>query len=285
MKLPDAARRLRPRQQRGLHRLEHEQRDAGEKDAVAEVGDHGIPLLAVGGEDRGEHRPGVEEGGGAHRPDEQPSQVRCDLDPRRVRTGLGLQRPARRDVGDPEQRRHGDGHAVVPGRLEPERGQQHAEHDAHDPVGAHHDGVGAEAARSGAHTAGEVRRRVADEREQQRHHHHPVAIEVVAGDDRAERDDHERNETAEEDAEPGDLVRDGPAALAERAAGADSPPELLLQRQEEPGRQRERGEPQRGDRLELVGAADGVLADLEEEVGGDAGDEQPQRDRDRSLGQ
>ena len=153
------------------------------------------------------------------------------------------------------------------------------------PVGAHHDGVGAEASRSRAHAPREVGRRIAGEGDDQGHDHHPVAVEVVGGDDRAESDDAQRHDPAEQQAEPGDLVGDRSAALVESAAVADGAPELLLERQEEPGRQGERGEPQRGDRLERVGAADRVLADLEEEVGGDAGDQQRQRDGDGSLRQ
>ena len=47
----------------------------------------------------------------------------------------------------------------------------------------------------------------------------------------------------------------------------------------------ERGEPQRRDRVELLGAADGPRADLEERVRRDSGDEQGRGDRDRALGQ
>ena len=77
----------------------------------------------------------------------------------------------------------------------------------------------------------------------------------------------------------------GLAALAERPAVGERPAELLLEREEEAGRQGERGEPQRRDRLELVVAADGPRADLEEGVGRDAGDEQGRGDRDGALGE
>ena len=83
------------------------------------------------------------------------------------------------------------------------------------------------------------------------------------------------------EAEADDLGDDRLAALADRPAVGEGPAELLLEREEEPGREGERGEPQRRDRVELVLAADGPRADLEEGVGGDAGDEQRGGDRER----
>ena len=66
----------------------------------------------------------------------------------------------------------------------------------------------------------------------------------------------EGDDAAEQHAEPGDLGDDRAAALAERPAVADRPAELLLEGEEEPRGEGERGEPQRRDRLELVVAAD-----------------------------
>ena len=65
------------------------------------------------------------------------------------------------------------------------------------------------------------------------------------------------------------MLHDRPAALAEGAPVAEGPAELLLEGEEEPGREGERGEPQRRDRLEGVVAADRPRADDEEGVGGD----------------
>ena len=53
-----------------------------------------------------------------------------------------------------------------------------------------------------------------------------------------------------------DLADDRAAALPDGPAVGERPAELLLEGEEEPGRQRERGEPQRRDRLELLVAAD-----------------------------
>ena len=74
-------------------------------------------------------------------------------------------------------------------------------------------------------------------------------------------------------------------ALAERPAVGDGAAQLLFERQEQPGRQRERGEPERRQRGELVGATDGDGADLEECIGGDAGDQQRDADGNGALGQ
>ena len=95
--------------------------------------------------------------------------------------------PASGDEAHADQRGEGDGEPVRPGGLDADGGEHDAEHDAHDAVGAHDDRVVAEAARARADAAGEVGRRVGDERDDERGHHHPVAVEVVRRDQRAER--------------------------------------------------------------------------------------------------
>ncbi|MFT3853022.1 MAG: hypothetical protein QM733_09820 [Ilumatobacteraceae bacterium] len=89
-------------EQRSLDRLEQEQRDAGEQDALAERGDQLV--LAGLGEDVGGHRTGVDQRGGEHRADQQPAEVRGDLLPAGRRARVGVQLAAPGDVGDAEQR-------------------------------------------------------------------------------------------------------------------------------------------------------------------------------------
>ena len=85
--------------------------------------------------------------------------------------------------------------------------------------------------------------------------------------------------------EPHDLADHGLRALRERPAVRDGPAELLLEREEEPGSQRERGEPERRERGELVGPTDRLRADPEERVGGETGEQQSDPDRNRAFGQ
>ena len=147
------------------------------------------------------------------------------------------------------------------------------------------DGVGVEAAHAGADAAGDDRRRVGGERHHQGDEHDPVAVEVVRGDQRADGEDREQDDGDQQGAEAHDALHDGTAALADRAAVREGPTELLLEGQEEPGGEGERREPQRRDRLELLVAADGPRADLEERVRRDPADEQGDADRRGALGQ
>ncbi len=118
----------------------------------------------------------------------------------------------------------------------------------------------------------------------QRDHHEPVAVEVRRCDDRAEQDDHDRDERDEDRAEPHDLLHHRLTALIDGPAMRERPAELLLEREEEAGSQREHGEPHRRDRSELLRAADSDRADLEERVGGEPGDQQRDADGDGALG-
>ena len=54
--------------------------------------------------------------------------------------------------------------------------------------------------------------------------------------------------------------------------------QLLLERQEEAGRQRKRGDPQAGDRLHGFVAAECNLGDFQEQIGRDAGDQEADAD-------
>ena len=107
---PWPASRLRRGQQRGLHGLEHEQRDPGQQHAVGELRDLGV-LVGLGEQRRGD-RAGVEQGGGEDRAEQQPAEVRRDLAPRRVGARVGAQTAARVHVSDADQRRQGDGEPV-----------------------------------------------------------------------------------------------------------------------------------------------------------------------------
>jgi hypothetical protein len=130
-----------------------------------------------------------------------------------------------------------------------------------------------------------VRRRVSGERADQRDDHEPVAVEVVAGDQWAGRADHHDDRSDQDGTEGHHLADDGAPTLAEGAPMGQGSAELLLQRQEEPRREGEGGEPHRGDRFEGFGATDRDVADLEEGVRGDAGDEQRETDRQGALRQ
>ncbi len=165
-------------------------------------------------------------------------------------------------------------------------GQHDAEHDADDAVGAHDDGVLGEPSAARTDAASQVGRGVADERQRQRDDHEPVAVEVRRWRGTGWRSpcrarampDHHRPEA-------NDLADDRLGALRERPPVRDGPTEFLFERQEEPGREGERHEPQRRERRELVGAADGDRADLEEGVGGEAGEQQRDADGNGPLGQ
>ena len=113
--------------------------------------------------------------------------------------------------------------------------------------------------------------------------HHPVAIEIGARDQRAETDDRQGDEAAEQKAEAGDLGDDRPPSFAEGTALAEASAELLLERKEEARGEGERGEPQRRQRGEVFGAANGVGADLKEQIGRHPGDEQGGGDGNRAL--
>ena len=92
--LGEVARRGEPAEageQRRLHRLEHEQRDAGEQDAVAELGHHLLGLRRVLGQDVDEHWSGVEQRRGEDGAEQQPPEIRRDLLPRRFRPVGGRQ--------------------------------------------------------------------------------------------------------------------------------------------------------------------------------------------------
>jgi hypothetical protein len=78
----------------------------------------------------------------------------------------------------------------------------------------------------------------------QRGDHHPVAVEVVARDERAQRQDGDEDEGDEHGRQADDLGDDRMATFTDRPAVGERSPELLLEREEEPGGEGERGEPQ-----------------------------------------
>ena len=93
------------------------------------------------------------------------------------------------------------------------------------------------------------------------------------------------DDTGEHRAEQHHPPDDGLAALAVGPAVGERPAELLFEGEEEPGRQRECGEPQRRDRGELLLTTERARADAEEGVGGDACDQQRQADGEGALGE
>ena len=76
---------------------------------------------------------------------------------------------------------------------------------------------------------------------------------------------------------------DGLAALPDGAAVSQCPGQLLFERQKETWREGERRDPETGDRLHRLVAAEGDLADLQEQVRGDAGDQQSDPDREGAF--
>ena len=115
-------------------------------------------------------------------------------------------------------------------------------------------------------TACEVRRRVRRERHDQGHHQHPVAIEVSADDPWAQGQRSDRDDRHKADAECSHARHDGLAALPDGAAVSQCPGQFLFERQKETGREGERGDPETGDRLHRLVAAEGDLGDLQEQV-------------------
>ena len=241
---------------------------------------------SVVGEQGGGNDTGVEERGGEHRADQQPAEVRRDLVPARPPgPGRVLRCPRAATKPTATSGASATANPYGPAVVMPMAASIDAEHDAHDAVGSHDDGVVAEASGTRADAAGEVGRRVGDERHGERHHHHPVAVEVVLGDHRAQTARSEEDDAGEHRAERHDPPDDGSAALTVGPAVDERPAELLLEREEEPGRQRERGEPQRRDRVELLVTAERTRADLEERVGRDARDQQRDADGEGALGE
>ena len=88
----------------------------------------------------------------------------------------------------------------------------------------------------------------------------------------------------ERDRERHDAAHHRAPTLVESAAVGKGATELLFERQEEPGSEEERREPEAADRLEAV-LAQGFHADLEERVAGDAGDQQADSDGQRAFGE
>jgi hypothetical protein len=222
-----------PRQERGLDRLEHEQRDARHQHAVAELGDQRLGLVvrktvaAIGpalssapantAPSSSHPRFCVTSAHGASGPGSVPSLPRAPS----VMTATSGERRHRERV----RRRLGDA----------DRREQEADDDADHAVGTDDQRVRTEAAGSGAHAARQVRRRVGRERRGQRRQHPPVAVEVRPGDQRAEdrhRDEHRGGDADAQPEHPGE--HRAPAFTACAAVG-DRTPELLLEGRKKPG--------------------------------------------------
>ncbi len=271
-----------PRQQCCLDRLEHEQRNPRHQDAVRELRDE-LGFFVVG-QQGGGNDTRVEERGAEDGADEQPAEVRCHLVPARLGSRWRLEVSACGDETHREERGQPDREPVRSGGRDADGCEHQAEHDAHDAIGSHDDRVVAEASGSRADATGEVRWRVGDERHRERPHHDPVAVEVVLRDHRAENGEGEEDDTGEHRTERHHPPDDGLAALTVGPAVGERPAELLFEREEEPGRQRERREPQGRDRFELRLTTERTRADAEERIGRDARDQQRDADGEGALG-
>jgi hypothetical protein len=105
----------------------------------------------------------------------------------------------------------------------------------------------------------------------------------VVRDRGAREGDQEQHDAGEHAAERDDLGHDGTTAFAAGSTMREGATELLFQREEDAGREGEGGEPERGDRCELVVASQRPRADPEERVGGDTSDEEAQPDGECAL--
>ena len=117
----------------------------------------------------------------------------------------------------------------------------------------------------------------------ERDHHHPAAAEVLLAQPRPACEHRDGHRHHQDRTEREHLADDRPAAVPEHPPSREGPAELLLERQEEAGRDREGGEPQADHRLEGVVAAEGDLADPEEGEAADPCDQEPDGDGDRAL--
>jgi len=278
---PWAARRARRGSRAACTAWKRKSGTPGEQHAVAELGDQFA--LAARLEQVGRDRARVHEAGCEYRAQQQPSEVRGDLRPRGGRTLLGAQLAPTEHVEEAGEWGERHGHAVGTGTLGAEQRKGDAEHHADGAIGAHHDRIRLEPSAATRHTAGEVHWRVTGERHHQGEQQHPVAVEVGIGDDLAEHQHHHEHRSSEDAAEQGDLAQHRTSTLVECSAGRYRPAEFLLEWQEEPRREGERGEPQRQHRGEGVVAPEGVFPDLQEHERRETRDEQAQPHRDGAL--
>ena len=154
--------------------------------------------------------------------------------------------------------------------------------EADQPVRGHEQPVLLESARAGERAAEEVAEGVAGEGQEQAAEQHPAPVEQLPGEERARGEQEDADDRQQAEREQRGLAQDGQAALAEGPPVGERPPDLLLDREEEAGSEDEGGEPELVDRRRRV-RPQPIAGEGEEGVGGEAGDDEPDRHRDRAL--
>jgi hypothetical protein len=185
--------------------------------------------------------------------------------------------------GHREEGRQADEQAVGADRVHAGQDQQRARGDPDDPVRTHEQAVLPEAARAGQASSEEVADGVARERQEQAAEQDPVVVEQLGGEERADEDEDRADDAEEAEGQQAGLLQDREAALAEGSAMGQRAPHLLLDREEEPGSEDERREPQLVDRSRRV-RAQPVAGERQEAVGREAGDHETDSDRDSPFG-
>ena len=270
-----------PWQQSGLHGLEQEEWNAREENSVAEARH---PLGFVGpGQDVDGDRTGVHETSTHQGTHEEPSEIRGDFAPGRIGSDVGRQSAARPHVHDSGQGRQSDeqreGSDVVDSHLPQDDGSDHA----HESVGPHHDAVRRETRLTRADSAGEMGRCVGHESDDERRSDESVPLEEFAGGEGTESGHDRHHDGGDGDAEWNDARHDRTTADAEGAPVGERSTHFLFEWQEEPGCHDEGGEPQGDDGLEVV-LAQGFLADLEEQITREPGDDEADADGHGAFG-
>ena len=125
---------------------------------------------------------------------------------------------------------------------------------------------------------------VCRERQHESQDHEHVAVKQAVGKELARCGNNEYHQCGESGAEQDDLTHDGSCALTDCAAVGQRPTEFLLEGQKEAGREGEGGEPQGGDRLEFLIAANCSDTNFEEGVRCKARDEEGNANGNRAFG-
>ncbi len=238
------------REQRGLHRLEHEEGNPGDEQPGDEV--RADVLLARAREMGHAEDARVRQQLREHRPDQQPRQRARELRVGRVRPGQQeVVLAAERDEHG-EQRRRCERDAPRTDRVRSDREQHDASDDADGALGAVHEPVRAEAAVARQRSPGDEGDVVERDRDEQAADEDGPAVEEVVDDravaDRARHRDRQREEPAEERGAP----HDGAATLAAGPARGDRPAHLLFERLEQSGREHEHQGPEHVERVVVV---------------------------------
>ncbi|CAB5001861.1 unannotated protein [freshwater metagenome] len=181
-------------QERGLDRLEQEQRDAGHDHTVEQALD--LALLSVLGEQLGADHRRVDQAHRQHRTGKERAERRGELAPRRSRTGFLSDSPRPfSDGGHGKERRETDRQAVPAGGAIADESQHDCHQHAGDGLAADIHRVGPELAAARERAPSEVAHRITDHADAQRDEQRPVTVEKVVGDE-----PREGGEQAEHDA-------------------------------------------------------------------------------------